>query len=37
MIKNVLLIQHDTLKFEGFRDVIVYRGKDLNSVVKECK
>lgn len=36
-IKNVLLIQHDTLKFEGFRDVIVYRGKDLNSVVKECK
>ena len=35
-IKNVLLIQHDTLKFEGFRDLVVYRGKDLNSVVKEC-
>lgn len=35
-IKNVLLIQHDNLKFEGFRDLIVYRGKDLNSIVKEC-
>ncbi len=34
-IKNVLLIQHDNLKFEGFRDLIVYRGKDLNSIVKE--
>ena len=34
-IKNVLLIQHDNLKFNGFRDLIVYRGKDLNSVVKE--
>lgn len=36
-IKNVLLIQHDTLKFEGFRDLVVYRGKDLNSVVKEVE
>lgn len=36
-IKNVLLIQHDNLKFEGFRDLIVYRGKDLNSIVKEVE
>ena len=34
-IKNVLLIQHDTLKFDGFKDLVVYRGKDLNSTVKE--
>lgn len=32
-IKNILLIQHDTLKFEGFKEIRVYRDENKNTKV----
>lgn len=32
-IKNILLIQHDSLKFEGFKEIRVYRDEEKNTKV----
>jgi DNA repair exonuclease SbcCD ATPase subunit len=32
-IKNILLIQHDSLKFEGFKEIRVYRDENKNTKV----
>jgi hypothetical protein len=32
-IKNILLIQHDSLKFEGFKEIRVFRDENKNTKV----